>query len=127
VAQKLLDPGEVEWFVKQITDIIELCRDYPRAALAVATEGLSVQLSNRSSVLPEDDVCDGVSMVSSGTEHSNNGQTSPSNVGESNTAGVDVSCDCSGGASQAEVNFAVRFTCCDWFSELFRLCFSSSF
>jgi hypothetical protein len=68
VEQEFLTRDQVETFVKEIVDIIELCRDHPRAALAVATEGLSVHGSAHPStsglvesdgVLVSSDVVDG--------------------------------------------------------------------
>jgi hypothetical protein len=59
VEQNFLTKDQVDRFVKEIVDIIELCRDHPRAALAVAVDGLSVQGSARSSAVVEDEI-DGV-------------------------------------------------------------------
>lgn len=43
-----LAADQKEQFVRDVMEVIDICRDHPRAALAVSTEGLSVTSSSRS-------------------------------------------------------------------------------
>ena len=123
--QEFLTRDQVETFVKEIIDIIELCRDHPRAALAVATEGLSVSgsvhpptsgLDGRDGVLFSSDVVDD-SLHHSSSQNQRSMEDwlvdSSSYVKETATESIDCNEVCTG-----HMKTYIVFFCYVWFKSV---------
>lgn len=77
VVEGFLTEDQKEQFIRDVVEIIEICRDHPRAALAVSTEGLSVSSSNRSVLSDISEDMDKVHALSSAdTDKSSTSMTS---------------------------------------------------